>query len=148
MEDPKLTAFYTQLLFTRLDLSTSRPDFPTAAQIAHAFRQRDLGGTVDGVISIDPAALARMLGAIGPVAMKTGGILSKNNAVALLLNEIHFRLQGKIGPDQTDAFFAEAAETVFDAVTNSKAEPQDMVKAATQGINEHRIMAWSSHPEE
>ena len=37
---------------------------------------------------------------------------------------------------------------MFDAVTNSKAEPQDMVKAVSQGVNEHRIMAWSSHTEE
>ncbi|WP_206750597.1 DUF4012 domain-containing protein [Cryobacterium sp. TMT1-62] len=103
-EDPKLSALYTQLMFTRLNLSTSRPDLPTAARFTQAFWQQDFGGTVDGVISIDPAALAHMLGATGPVAMSTGDVLSKDNAVALLLNEIYFRYQGKKGPDQTDAF--------------------------------------------
>ena len=147
-DDPKLSSLFTPLMYSRLNLATSRPDFPTAAQITQAFWQRDVGGTVDGVISIDPAALAHMLGATGPVTMSTGDVLSKDNAVALLLNEIYFRYQGKNGPDQTDAFFAEAAKTMFDAVTNSQAEPQAMVKAVTQGVTEHRIMAWSSHPEE
>ncbi len=146
--DPKLSSLFTPLMFSRLNLSTSRPDFPTAAQITQAFWQRDLGGTVDGVISIDPAALAHMLGATGPVTMSTGDVLSKDNAVALLLNEIYFRYQGPDGYLQTDAFFAEAAKTMFDAVTNSQAEPQAMLKAVTQGVTEHRIMAWSSHPEE
>ena len=147
-EDPKLSALFTQLMYTRLNLSTSRPDFPTAAKITQAFWQQDLGGTVDGVISIDPAALAHMLGATGPVAMSTGDVLSKDNAVALLLSEIYFRYQGPEGPYQTDAFFAEAAKTMFDAVTTSQAEPQDMLKAVTRGVSENRIMAWSSHPEE
>ncbi|TFC49991.1 DUF4012 domain-containing protein [Cryobacterium shii] len=147
-EDPKLSSLFTPLMFTRLNLATSRPDFPTAAQITQAFWQRDLGGTVDGVISIDPAALAHMLGATGPVTMSTGDVLSKDNAVSLLLNEIYFRYQGKDGPDQTDAFFAEAAKTMFDAVTNSQGDPQDMLKAVTQGVTEHRIMAWSAHPDE
>jgi hypothetical protein len=147
-EDSALSALYTPLIYTRLNLATSRPDFPTAAQITQAFWQRDIGGTIDGVISIDPVALAHMLGATGPVTMSTGDVLSENNAVSLLLNEIYFRFQGKNGPDQTDAFFAEAAMTMFNAVTNSQAEPQDMLKAVSQGVNENRIMAWSSHPEE
>ncbi|TFC89888.1 DUF4012 domain-containing protein [Cryobacterium sp. TMT4-31] len=146
--DPKLAALYSPLIYTRLNLATSRPDFPTAAQITQAFWQRDVGGAVDGVISVDPAALSYMLGATGPVTMSTGDVLSKENAVALLLNEIYFRYQGRDGPDRTDAFFAEAARTMFGAVTNSQAEPQAMLSAVSQGVNEHRIMAWSSHPEE
>ena len=89
-----------------------------------------------------------MLGATGSVTMPAGDVPSEDNAVALLLNEIYFRFQGLYGPNQTDAFFAEAAKTMFDAVANSQAEAQDVVKAVTQGVNEHRIMAWSSHPEE
>lgn len=147
-EDPTLANLYTPLIYTRLNLATSRPDFPTAAQITQAFWQKDFGGAVDGVISIDPAALAHMLGATGPVTMSTGDVLSQDNAVALLLNEIYFRYPGEDGPYQTDAFFAEAAMAMFNAVTNSQAEPEDMVRAVSQGVKEHRILAWSSHPEE
>ena len=135
-------------MYTGLNLSTSRPDFPTAAKITQAFWQQGLGGTVDGVVSIDSAALAHMLGATGPVAVSTGDVLSKDNAVALLLNEIYFRYQGKNGAYKTDALSAEAAMTMFDAATNSQAEPRALLRAVALGVTEHRIMAWTSHPEE
>ena len=136
------------MTYTRLNLSTSRPDFPTAAKITQAFWKQDLAGTVGGVVSIDLAALAHMLGATGPVVVSAADVLSKDIAVALLLNEIYFRYQGKNGAYQTDAFSDEAAMTMFDAVTNSQAEPQAMLSALALGVTEHRIMAWSSHPEE
>jgi hypothetical protein len=147
-EDAQVSSIYQPLMYSHLNLSTSRPDFPTAAQIAKAFWQRDLGGNVDGVISIDPAALAHLLGATGPVTMSTGDQLSSENAVSLLLNEIYFRYQGKDGPDQTDAFFAEAAKSIFDSLMTSSTDPVALLKAVDQGISEHRIMAWSSHEEE
>jgi len=147
-EDPGISAVFGPQMYSALNLATSRPDFPTAAKIATAFWQQDIGGTPDGVISIDPVALSHILGATGPVKMSTGDSLSSHNAVALLLNEIYFRYQGKDGPNQTDAFFEEAAKTLFGALMNSGAKPQALLKAVSQGVTEHRIMAWSSHPEE
>lgn len=146
--DPILTSLYTPEFYTRLNLATSRPDFPTAAQIAQAFWQKDIGGTVDGVISVDPKALSYLLTATGPVSMSTGDQLTGDNVVKLLLNEIYFRYQGPDGPNQTDAFFEEAAGTMFSALMGTTAEPKALVGAVTKGVNEHRIMAWSSHPEE
>ncbi|MBG6058647.1 hypothetical protein RCH16_002296 [Cryobacterium sp. MP_M5] len=147
--DPTLASLYTPLIYTRLNLATSRPDFPTAALITDAFWKRDIGGApVDGIISIDPAALAHILGATGPIAMSTGDQLSSENAVSLLLNEIYFRYQGEDGPNQTDAFFGEAAKSIFGALMGSGADPKELLKSVMQGVDEHRIMAWSSHPEE
>lgn len=146
--DPTLSALYTPQFYTRLNLATSRPDFPTAAGIAEAFWQEHIGGTVDGVISIDPAALGYILKATGPVAMSTGDQLTSDNVVKLLLNEVYFRYAGTdVGP-QTDAFFAEAAKTMFSALVNTKAEPKALLQAVSQGVNNHRIMAWSAHPAE
>ena len=147
-EDDQVSAIYQPLMYRQLNLATSRPDFPTAALISKAFWERDLGGTVDGVISIDPAALGHLLGATGPIEMSTGDQLSSENAVSLLLNEIYFRYQGKNGPDQTDAFFAEAAKSVFGALMTSTTDPIALLKAVDQGVSEHRIMAWSSRAEE
>lgn len=146
--DPGVQAVFNPNMYLALNLATSRPDFPTAAQIATAFWEQDIGGTPDGVVSIDPVALSHILGATGPVAMSTGDTLSADNAVALLLNEVYFRYQGPDGPDQTDAFFEEAAKTLFGALMSSGADPKDLVNAVIQGITEHRIMAWSSHPKE
>ncbi|MDQ1576843.1 MAG: hypothetical protein QOH55_1993 [Microbacteriaceae bacterium] len=146
--DPKLSSLFTPLFYTRLNLSTSRPDFPTAALITQAFWQQRFGGTVDGVISIDPGALAQLLGATGPVALSTGDTLTSANAVPLLLNTIYFRYQGPSGPARTDAFFAEVARTMFGALMKTDADPKVLLATVIQGVNEHRILAWSSHPAE
>ncbi|MFT2816890.1 DUF4012 domain-containing protein [Leifsonia sp. A12D58] len=146
--DPGVAAVFNPNMYLALNLATSRPDFPTAAQIATAFWEQDIGGTPDGVISIDPVALSHILGATGPVAMSTGDQLSADNAVALLLNEIYFRYQGDDGPDKTDAFFEEAAKTMFGALMSSGSDPKVLIESIMQGVTEHRIMAWSSHPAE
>ncbi|RZU64362.1 uncharacterized protein DUF4012 [Microterricola gilva] len=146
--DPAVSAVFNGNMYLMLNLATSRPDFPTAAQITSAFWEQDIGGVPDGVISIDPVALSHILGATGPVSLSTGDQLSADNAVALLLNEIYFRYQGEDGPDQTDAFFEEAAKTLFGALTSSSADPKALVESLMKGVKEHRIMAWSAHPEE
>jgi hypothetical protein len=146
--DPGVEAVFNPHMYMMLNLATSRPDFPTAAQIATAFWEQDIGGTPDGVVSIDPVALSHILGATGPVAMSTGDMLTADNAAALLLNEVYFRYQGPDGPDQTDAFFEEAAKTLFGSLMSSGAEPKALLESVSKGVSEHRIMAWSSHPEE
>lgn len=45
------------------------PDFPTTAAMAERLLKRDEGTTVDGVIGIDPAFLADLLGIVGPVTV-------------------------------------------------------------------------------
>ena len=63
--DPGVAAVFNPNMYLALNLATSRPDFPTAAQIASAFWQQDIGGTPDGVISIDPLFLLGVLGVDG-----------------------------------------------------------------------------------
>lgn len=148
---PSAEALYTPLMYSRLNLATSRPDFPTAAQILSGWWTQDMGGPVDGVISIDPVALAHILGATGPVTLVTGDQLSNKNAVALLLNQVYFRYQGKDDAQtnaMTDPFFADAALKIFTALTTTKANPTTLVHSIVQGVDENRIMVWSSHPEE
>ncbi|SDT33602.1 Protein of unknown function [Microterricola viridarii] len=143
--DPNVEAIFEPLMYTRLNLSTSRPDFPTAAEIAQAFWQEHIGGDVDAVISIDPVALSHLLGATGPIAMSTGDQLSKENAVQLLLNEIYFRYPLE-EISRTDDFFEEAAKSVFNALMSPATDAPKLVSALAQGISEHRILAWSSDP--
>jgi hypothetical protein len=133
-------------MYTRLNLAPSRPDFPTAATIAKEFWQTHIGGNVDAVVSIDPVALAHILGATGPIQMSTGDQLTSENAVQLLLNEVYFRYQGPEIP-LSDAFFAEAATKVFDSLMSPSTDMAKLVSAMSQSIGENRIMAWSPNPE-
>lgn len=149
--DPNLVGIYGRLMYSRLNLSPSRPDFPTAAELAKAYWQQGVGGDVDGVISIDPIALSHVLEATGPITMATGDVITSENAVALLLNQIYFRYPDADlvqTNDLTDAFFAAAAKGIFDAVLSPNTDMPKLVGALAQGVSEHRIMAWSSNPEQ
>lgn len=140
--DPGVEQIFGDLTYSRLNLATSRPDFPTAASIVQGFWQQGVGGNVDAVVSIDPVALSYLLRATGPISMSTGDQISAENAVSLLLNEIYFRYQGDQIP-LTDAFFAEAAKSVFDSLMSPTTNMPELISAVTQSITENRIMAWS-----
>ncbi|PPL15765.1 hypothetical protein GY24_13785 [Microterricola pindariensis] len=144
--DPNVEAIFEPLMYTRLNLSTSRPDFPTAAEIAQAFWQQHIGGEVDAVISVDPVALSHLLEATGPIPMSTGDQLSKENAVKLLLNEIYFRYPTE-EIHRTDDFFEEAAKSIFNSLMSPTTDMPKLVAAVTRGVSQQRILAWSADPE-
>ena len=53
--------------------------------------QREIGGTIDGVISLDLPALQNILAATGPVTLANGDVLDSGNAARLLLEEAYDR---------------------------------------------------------
>lgn len=124
---------------------TEIPDFTVAAPLARAFWQRADGLAVDGVIAIDPVVLSYLLEATGPVTLPTGDVLSADNAVPMLLNEVYIRYEQ---PSMQDAFFAMAAEAVFHRFAAGGADPRAVLAALSRASAEHRTLVWSTDPEE
>lgn len=86
------------------------PDFPTAARQAELFLRLEAGRSVDGVISIDPYFIARLLAVIGPTTVpETGDVVDTNNFFATTLTRVEV--------DQTGAghkgFLSFAAKAIF-----------------------------------
>ncbi|MBS1907892.1 MAG: DUF4012 domain-containing protein [Actinobacteria bacterium] len=137
--NPETQALYGTKIGRYVQDSTLSPDFSETAQIVRAWWAEAYGTPVDAVASIDPVALSYLLRAIGPVTMPApfGEVLTADNAVPLLLNEVYAKY-----PDPTvqDAFFATAAKTVFDALTSTHADPKSLLTALTQAANEGRLM--------
>jgi hypothetical protein len=129
---------------TMLDV-TFTPDFPRSGQLARAIWQRKVGGDVDGVLSIDPGALADMLGATGPVDLPSGQQLTQANAVQLLLNTVYLQIAD---PKAQDAFFAATSGSVFNAILGGQGKPAKVVDALAQAAREGRLMVWSAHKNE
>ncbi|MET0975194.1 MAG: DUF4012 domain-containing protein [Leifsonia sp.] len=120
---------------------TMTPDFTVSAAVAKQMWERRFGGTVDGVIAVDPVALSYLLGATGPVALADGSQLTEKNAVQSLLVDVYHRLPS--GPAQ-DAYFADAAAASFSAISAGKADPRALVTALARAGDEHRISLWST----
>ncbi|KRA25682.1 peptide synthetase [Microbacterium sp. Root61] len=125
---------------------TQVPDFAVSAELAKEMWARENGGQqVDGVIALDPVVLSYMLAATGPVPLPTGDVLTTENAVPLLLNDVYQRYQR---PADQDLFFAAAAAAVFSALSDGTANPTELVTALARAGDEHRLLMWSAHPEE
>lgn len=147
--DQSALDLYTYLT-ERVNTTTGRPDFPTAGQLLKAFWQRDIGDDrIDGVISIDPLALARVLKATGPITIGEVEITSKN-AVSVLLRDAYEwwdPYASKAEAAASDAFFAGVAVTVFAKISGGDFDLKDMAWAVNESIDRGSIMFWSDVPE-
>lgn len=142
--DQSAIDLYSSYLVDHVNTSMSRPDFPTAAKIMRAWWQRDIApDQIDGVISIDPLALSRILVATGPITLVTGDVLSSENAVALLLSDVYRRWDSYANPELVDGFFAAAAGAVFNQVASGQFNMKDMAWALSESASQGSVLVWS-----
>jgi hypothetical protein len=125
------------------------PDFPSVAQaIESVYPQTPGGTTVDGVISVDPFALAAMLRLTGPI--KVNGLstpLNANNAADILLHQQYLTFT-KDNANRVD-FLDEASRKTFDAFIHSnKIQPAALANDLGPMVQQRRVLASSTHPAE
>ncbi|SMH49745.1 Protein of unknown function [Rathayibacter oskolensis] len=136
-------------LASTFNVSTSRPDFPTAASIATQFwAQKFPDQKIDGVMAIDPVALSYLLESTGPVTLTDGTELTRENTVSTLLNQVYFRYPEATVADQTDLFFSEASATILGKILGGDMEPTTMLPAIVKAVGEYRILAYSTDADE
>ena len=138
-------ALFGENLATDMRDVTFTPDFPRTGQLARAIWNAQVGGNVDGVLSVDPGTLAAMLGATGPVTVPNGPPLTSQNAVPLLLNTMYLKITD---PVKQDAFFSATASAVFKAMLGGQGDPAQVVRALAQSARDGRLLVWSAHPQE
>lgn len=121
------------------------PDFPEAAQIVKAMVEQRQHVKLDGVVSVDPLALAQMMRGTGPVSVKDGVVLNAGNVVPALLNQTYQVLPTQ---DAQNTFFETAARKIFDSVMAGQGNQQLAIRGLATGASEHRIQVWSAHDDE
>lgn len=122
------------------------PDFARACEIISAMWTDQHGGTIDGIIAIDPVFLQNMLALTGGFTTSSGIAVDGTNAAALLLHDAYntFSTSGQ------DQFFAEVAGNAFSQLTSSLGGMgfTDLLNAITTGIEESRLQVWMADPDE
>ncbi|MBD7917219.1 DUF4012 domain-containing protein [Cellulomonas sp. Sa3CUA2] len=121
------------------------PDFPRSGRIAKGVWESQVGGVIDGVLSVDPGALALVLDATGPVPLPDGSQLTGDNVVPMLLNQVYLELED---PAEQDAFFALTAAAVFGAVAGGQGDATGVVDALAEAARRGRLMVWSADEDE
>lgn len=141
-------ALYGDRYGSYINLAPSQPDWPGVARMIEAFWNRDIDDTrIDGVISVDPVALERMLLATGPIEVD-GVSLDESNAVKILLSDVYEWWDPYKDPDmKSDKFFAGVADAVFGRIASGDFDIKDMVWAVSESIESGSVMAWLRDPE-
>jgi Protein of unknown function (DUF4012) len=126
---------------------TMSPDFPTTASVIEQLYFQSGGVPVDGVISVDPTALAALLRLTGPVDVPgLPAPLTHRNAEDILLRDqyIEFPARG----DRAD-FLDEASRLTFEALTSRDLPaPQVIADSLSPAVQGDHLRAHSVHPEE
>lgn len=130
--DTKLVRDFRNINFT--------PDFPRAASIGAKILKQEQGIKVDGVLSLDPVTLSYLLKGTGPITLTDGTVLTEDNAVDVLLNNVYVNYPD--GKEQ-DAFFASATDKILSSVLNGGGNPTEVLSALTRATNERRVALWS-----
>lgn len=133
--------------FTDFRNSNLSPHFPYAAQIWRGMWADKTGMQVDGVVAIDPVALSYILGAIGPVTMPDGEIISKDNVVELTESTAYSRFPADQRVERKQ-YLQDIASAVVRKMTGPVQSPRQLLDALGKAVSERRIAVWSANPED
>lgn len=126
---------------------TMSPDFPSVGQVMTELYPQSGGRPIDGVIAVDPVALAALLEFTGPVEVP--GVpepLTSENAAEFMLFEQYVEL-----PDSGERVdvLENLARTVFDRLTVGELPaPGAVADVLGPAVRDGHIQLYSSHPEQ
>ncbi|GLB68292.1 DUF4012 domain-containing protein [Arthrobacter mangrovi] len=155
--DEEQESIYTTRLGAYMQNVNLTPDFPTAASSARKIWEKaNPGSSVDGVLSVDPVALAYLLEATGPIKLDQlesfpadlGSLpttLTNENVVTTLLSDVYNEIEE---PAVQDAYFGALAGEVFSGMTEGRVDASALVRALQKGTAEGRLLVWSTEQDQ
>jgi hypothetical protein len=132
--------------------ATYPPDLPTVAQVLNEIYEQSAGGSIDGVLALDPVGLAALLHFTGPVEVSGLPVpLTQQNAAKVLLTEQYTTFD--VGTTNQDIirhdFLQGALRAAFDKlVAGSLPAPKDIASVLGPAVQDGRISFWSFHKDE
>ena len=143
--DPEVRAIYGQSPSRWFHNVTQVPDFSVSGPLARQMWAAKHGLEVDGVLSIDPVAMSYLLAATGPVALPSGDVMTAENAVQLLLNDVYLRYPD---PGAQNQFFSDATAAVFGALVSGGVDASELLAGLARAGEENRLFLWSAHEDD
>ncbi|WP_395728579.1 DUF4012 domain-containing protein [Nakamurella sp.] len=145
LSDDQRRLFGPELVTFPADVNLT-PDFPTAAQLFVEMYQARGGGPVDGVLAVDPVALAYLMK--GSPALNVEGVsVDADNVVATLLSTAYQQFDDA-SQEPRDRFLAAATAAAFGQVMSGAADPESVVAGLRQAGTERRLLYYSTHSDE
>ena len=128
--------------------SNMSPHFPFAARIWSAAWLDRSGERVDGVLSLDPGVLARLLAASGPTRTSDGTVVAADNVV-----DLSERTNYMTYPDPLErkAFLLNVARAAAGRLLTAAEDPQRrpaLLLGLYEVLGNGQMKAWSAHRDE
>lgn len=124
------------------------PDFPTSAEKAIFFYEKTGGPTVDGVVTVTPTVMQRLLDVLGPIDLPQYGVtIDASNFIPIVQEQVEEKYDKeennpkKILSDLTVEIFARISG-LKDTETLSR-----VAEALVRGLNEKQILLYARHQE-
>jgi len=147
LTDQGSMALFERDTWARSQNYTRTPDFTDTAHLMTGLWGATVGGTPDGIISIDPVVLSYMLSVTGPVTVAgENQKITADNAVKLLLSDTYERFGGR--GELADAYFAKVSSAVFSKVMGGGWDPLKMIEQLQKAADEQRVYAWFKNEKE
>ncbi|GIG53791.1 DUF4012 domain-containing protein [Demequina activiva] len=117
------------------------PEYPRSAELMAAFWRETYGDDVDGVLSLDPVALGFMLEGM-PATEIAGVTVTSDNLAEVMMRDSYVLFPE---PEQSDAFFARAAHSLFGVLLSGTT---NTVAGVERSIEAGRFALWSADESE
>lgn len=121
------------------------PDWPSAAAIMAGLWKAQGGGPIDGVIGVDPRAMADILAVTGPATVG-GQAVGANNVVDFVMRDEYAQFEN--ANNQRKVVLAELAGALYDRVLAGKFTSVGLVEAVAKAGGSGHLQLWSSNPAE
>ena len=122
------------------------PDFPVSAEKAAWFYEKTGGPTVDGIITMTPTVMQKLLEITGPIEMpEYGTTVDKDNFVEKIQYEVEVDYDKEL--NQPKKILADLAPKILDRIFNSAdfSEMSKTMNILLESLNEKHILLYSKN---
>ena len=119
------------------------PDAPSAGRVITTMWETSFGEQLDGVILVDPFALASMLAVTGPVEIAPNFALDDESAVPYLTNEAYTDFDDSVERKEE---LGEAAKAILSAFLGDAGAAIDHLKDLSSVVEQRHLVVYASDP--
>ncbi|HLC95599.1 MAG TPA: DUF4012 domain-containing protein [Patescibacteria group bacterium] len=124
------------------------PDFPTSAEKAIFFYEKTGGPTVDGVITLTPTVMQKLLTVVGPITLPQYGlVVDAHNFIPVIQEQVETKYDKE--ENQPKKILADLSLVLMEKVfaSQDRATLYRIAEALVEGLNEKHMLLYARHPE-
>jgi len=124
------------------------PDFPTSAEKAISFYEKTGGPTVDGVITLTPTVMQKLLAVIGPISMPQYGLtVDADNFIPVLQEQVEVKYDKEL--NQPKKILADLTRLLIEKAfaLQDRATTGRIAEALVSGLNEKHMLLYVRQPD-